>query len=314
MKKYFCFFVLFLLLPKAVFSYEIIWPMEPDIAIKKYIIRVSQHSREYVSGSFSKIEVDNLTEIGVDNLPLYPNASNFVSVSFIKDGREVSPSEEIVLFRIGENQIDSDKDGLADDFEKEIGTNPRKADSDEDGIPDGEELATWGVERVKNKIDFDEDGTPNIIDPDSDNDGILDGSDSDIRRIYFFYRYQNKGAKEKDKKFVSLKKNEKGEVVVRTPELKLFWSKVPDKNLDGYLILYGTESGKYDHVIDVGLTRTPENPQTSITITTTVDKWQGKREITFYITCVAYDGTKSKSDPSKEVVYSMPNPYFKPQK
>jgi len=32
-------------------------------------------------------------------------------------------------------------------------------------------------------LDYDEDGMVNIIDPDSDNDGILDGEDSDIQRI-----------------------------------------------------------------------------------------------------------------------------------
>lgn len=309
MKKYLYFFALLFMFPKAVFSYEIIWPMEPDITIKKYIIRVSQHSREYVSGSFSKIEVDNLTEIGVDTLLLYPNAPNFVSVSFLKDGREMPPSEEIVLFRIGENQIDSDKDGLADNFEKEIGTDPKKEDSDEDGIPDSEELATWGIERVKNKIDFDEDSMANIVDPDSDNDKVLDGDDSDIRRIHFFSRYKNKSEKEKDAVVISLKKDERGKIIIKIP-VQLFWLKNQEEDLRGYKILHGVESRKYDHVTDVKLTKTPEKPATSITIFTTVEKWKEKKDITHYIACVAYTD-KSTSGLSTEVVYTIPNPYYK---
>lgn len=38
------------------------------------------------------------------------------------------------------NKLDSDKDGLADDYEKKLGTNPRKADTDGDGFKDGTEV------------------------------------------------------------------------------------------------------------------------------------------------------------------------------
>jgi hypothetical protein len=291
-------------------AYEIIWPKLPDITVEEYIIRIGKHSRDYSE----KITVENLTEVSVSTLPLYLDAPNFISISFVKDGREMPPSEEIILFQIGENQIDSDKDGLADDFEQKIGTDPKKADSDEDRIPDGEELATWGIDRVENKIDFDEDNIPNIIDPDSDNDGIYDGDDSDIRHPYFFLRYKNKTEKEKDTKFVSSKKDKEGNVIIQTPEIKSSWSKNPEKNLAGYKILYGVESRKYNHIIDVGLTATPENPKKTITLFTTLNQWKNKRDIVFYIACIAYNTDGIQSDLSEEIIYKFPNPYFKPFK
>lgn len=65
---------------------------------------------------------------------------------------------------------DSDGDGLPDDLEEEIGSNPMDADSDDDGLSDGEE--------VNPTDDTDGDGLINILDPDSDNDGLFDGTEA----------------------------------------------------------------------------------------------------------------------------------------
>ncbi|MDI1430623.1 DUF3344 domain-containing protein [Polyangium sorediatum] len=65
--------------------------------------------------------------------------------------------------------IDSDGDGLSNDDENAAGTNPNDADSDDDGVPDGDE-PQWN-------IDSDGDGLINALDPDSDNDGLLDGTE-----------------------------------------------------------------------------------------------------------------------------------------
>jgi len=64
---------------------------------------------------------------------------------------------------------DTDGDGLSDDDEKTIGTNPNDADSDDDGVPDGSE--------PQHDQDSDGDGLINALDPDSDNDGIFDGTE-----------------------------------------------------------------------------------------------------------------------------------------
>ncbi len=59
-----------------------------------------------------------------------------------------------------DGKIDSDGDGLDDDREAELGTNPLVADTDEDGLPDGAEVDTHNTDP---------------LDPDSDGDTFLDG-------------------------------------------------------------------------------------------------------------------------------------------
>lgn len=64
---------------------------------------------------------------------------------------------------------DTDSDGLSDDDETAIGTNPMDADSDDDGVLDGAE--------PNPSDDTDGDGLINPLDPDSDNDGLFDGTE-----------------------------------------------------------------------------------------------------------------------------------------
>lgn len=68
-------------------------------------------------------------------------------------------SNDSILF--GE-AIDSDKDSLDDVREKEIGTNPKKADSDSDGLKDGDEAIIWKT---------------NPLNTDTDGDGYKDGDE-----------------------------------------------------------------------------------------------------------------------------------------
>jgi uncharacterized repeat protein (TIGR01451 family) len=64
---------------------------------------------------------------------------------------------------------DTDGDGLPDLYETAIGTNPNDADSDDDGVLDGQEISP--------ALDSDGDGLINALDPDSDNDGLYDGTE-----------------------------------------------------------------------------------------------------------------------------------------
>ncbi|WP_428269633.1 OmpA family protein, partial [Haliangium sp.] len=64
---------------------------------------------------------------------------------------------------------DSDGDGLSDAEEMAAGTDPNDADSDDDGALDGEE-SNW-------THDTDGDGAINARDPDSDGDGLFDGTE-----------------------------------------------------------------------------------------------------------------------------------------
>lgn len=70
---------------------------------------------------------------------------------------------------------DTDNDGINDLDEVLIyGTNPNVYDTDDDGIGDGDELAYWGEDF---DTDTDGDGFINLLDPDSDNDEVLDGDE-----------------------------------------------------------------------------------------------------------------------------------------
>ncbi|MBK8254220.1 MAG: hypothetical protein IPK82_16325 [Polyangiaceae bacterium] len=64
---------------------------------------------------------------------------------------------------------DTDGDGLTNVVEGMLGTNPFDADSDDDGIIDGQETNPTG--------DGDNDGLINALDADSDNDGLFDGTE-----------------------------------------------------------------------------------------------------------------------------------------
>ncbi|GEM_PF-403606 len=78
----------------------------------------------------------------------------------VKDGDEVRKGINPLLKSDDKKPADSDNDGLTDDYERKIGTNPNNPDSDGDGLKDGEE-----VNRYKT----------NPMNPDTDNGGIKDG-------------------------------------------------------------------------------------------------------------------------------------------
>ncbi|HWN67001.1 MAG TPA: hypothetical protein VNM90_05140, partial [Haliangium sp.] len=62
---------------------------------------------------------------------------------------------------------DSDNDGVTDAEEQREGSDPSDADTDDDGVLDGNEH-NWN-------LDTDGDGLINVLDPDSDNEGLTDG-------------------------------------------------------------------------------------------------------------------------------------------
>ncbi|MCA9942248.1 MAG: FG-GAP repeat protein, partial [Anaerolineales bacterium] len=118
---------------------------------------------------------------------------------------------------------DRDGDGLADDAENCLGTNPNLADSDGDAINDGVEVAgfefgqtisqTWhsnpldsdtngdgvndGIEWAQSgggaaqNWDIDEDGIPNLYDVDDDGDGVADSRDLSPASYTEYLSYTN---------------------------------------------------------------------------------------------------------------------------
>jgi hypothetical protein len=80
--------------------------------------------------------------------------------------------------------VDSDNDGLTDDEEAGLGTDPQNAYSDSDALDDGEEVLTYGSDPLDD--DTDDDGRSDggevfsgtdLLDPDSDDDGLNDGGE-----------------------------------------------------------------------------------------------------------------------------------------
>lgn len=58
--------------------------------------------------------------------------------------------------------VDSDRDGLSDEEEKQFGTNPNKTDTDSDGLFDRDEVKVYKTDPKK---------------PDTDSDGMTDGDE-----------------------------------------------------------------------------------------------------------------------------------------
>lgn len=124
----------------------------------------------------------SLTEIVVDEDAIY-NAINYDNVI---DGELIDWS----------TMPDSDDDGLADEYELELGSNPQDTDSDDDGLPDGYEIMTincdptdvHSIDSVLTDAEYDNDqdeltnyqeyqlGTNPLL-VDSDFDGLLDGDE-----------------------------------------------------------------------------------------------------------------------------------------
>ncbi|WP_028579025.1 thrombospondin type 3 repeat-containing protein [Desulfogranum japonicum] len=81
--------------------------------------------------------------------------------------------DDIQTMSVLPGDLDSDNDGISDVTEiEQLHTHPYFADSDGDGIGDGDELEYW---QEQWNSDADNDSLINILDPDSDSDGVLDG-------------------------------------------------------------------------------------------------------------------------------------------
>ncbi len=84
-----------------------------------------------------------------------------------------------------QNASDTDSDGLLNDEELQIGTDPSKADSDDDTVSDGEEVKTYKTNPLL--ADSDSDGLDDAkelktyksdpLNSDTDGDGYLDGAE-----------------------------------------------------------------------------------------------------------------------------------------
>ncbi len=127
---------------------------------------------------------------------------NLVSDAFDSNHEQGDLVTLEILPNLEEAIKDTDGDGLDDDLEVSIGSDPESTDSDQDGIPDSSEYNLGGKEKDtdgdgildiidrdddgdgistadEGKTDTDQDGIPNFLDPDDDNDGVLTEEEGD---------------------------------------------------------------------------------------------------------------------------------------
>jgi hypothetical protein len=97
------------------------------------------------------------------------------------DGDLLTAQEEVDLYGTDPGLADSDEDGLDDGDEIILGTDPLDGDSDADGLLDGEEVNTYGTDPLDGDSDNDTLGDEvevaigtDPLDEDSDNDGLND--------------------------------------------------------------------------------------------------------------------------------------------
>src|SRR5262249_3731080 len=92
--------------------------------------------------------------------------------------QDIATAQFTHTVRVGASNFtnDSDGDGLLDNTETTLGTNPNDADSDDDGVSDGAEVGS----NPASPVDTDGDGVINALESslvDSDGDGVNDQLD-----------------------------------------------------------------------------------------------------------------------------------------
>jgi hypothetical protein len=120
------------------------------VDVQNQIIKVEVTTASSAVSGGQAQPVTEVKEVKVENLPIVSTAAQAVSVSLIPTSTKTeqqSLSPVAIAF-------DSDGDGLPDDVEKRLGTNPNNKDTDSDGYSDAEEvrLGTDPLDPLNGKI------------------------------------------------------------------------------------------------------------------------------------------------------------------
>lgn len=132
-------------------------------------------------------DADRIIADGAGGLNGATNAFRLFKTGQDSDNDGLPDEEETDTYGTDPNNPDSDGDELLDGQEVDLGTDPLNSDTDADQMPDGFEV-TYGLAPLENDaaLDLDNDLLSNLEeylqgtlpnDPDTDNDGFLDGED-----------------------------------------------------------------------------------------------------------------------------------------
>ena len=128
---------------------------------------------EITSDPTNTLVITNSNTVNFENAPIGNYTFTFTTNTAVAPCSETSAT---ITITVSECIIDSDNDGLSNDEEASIGTNPNNQDSDGDGILDADEVG----DDINNPIDTDSDGIIDALDSnilDSDMDGVVDQLD-----------------------------------------------------------------------------------------------------------------------------------------
>ncbi|EKD43724.1 MAG: Fibronectin type III protein [uncultured bacterium] len=115
-----------------------------------------------VDNNIPSTEEQTQPVVETPELPVVEKVVPFVPTStFTPTSSDVTTKMNNDKILFGE-AVDSDKDGLDDVRERELGTDPFNADTDKDGLSDGDEVIIWKT---------------NPINPDTDSDTYKDGEE-----------------------------------------------------------------------------------------------------------------------------------------
>lgn len=125
-------------------------------------------------------------------------------------------------FTLPESDPDPDKDGLTTEMEEKMGTNPNNADSDGDGLTDGEEVNTYKTNPLKGDTDGDilsdysevKDHKTSPSNADTDGDGLSDYEEINTHRTD------------------ALKKDSDGDTLSDSDEIKTYKTSANSKDTD----------------------------------------------------------------------------------
>ncbi len=121
-------------------------------------------------------QTDQTNEVGSSQPIVINKDSTVVAVNNDNNTLKVKSVKKI---------IDQDGDGVDDEVEKQIGTDPNNIDSDYDDLPDGEEIYAWKTNPLTKDTDKDKlfdywevkRYFTDPLNPDTDGDGYLDGEE-----------------------------------------------------------------------------------------------------------------------------------------